>query len=114
MADELNKLGKVFERGRVTRPLVNQKVCFDLDQVKGPIKVTKEVIIEPGEATKINGLTGLKGNTRRLHIVAEPMEQGEGTDLPKIVTVPTYSQCMPGSQKVPVIIRNVTNEVIKL
>ena len=42
------------------------------------------------------------------------MEQGEGTDLPKIITVPTYSQCMPGSQKVPVIIRNVTNEVIKL
>ena len=29
-ADELNKLGKVFKRGRVARPLVNQKGCFVL------------------------------------------------------------------------------------
>ena len=40
--------------------------------------MTKEVTIEPGETIKINGLTGLKGNTKRLHIVAEPMEQGGG------------------------------------
>ena len=113
-ANELNKLGKAFNRSRVARPVINQKGCFDLDQVKGPIKVTKEVTIEPGETLKINGLTGLKGNTKRLHIVAEPMEQGGGTDLPKIATVPTYSQCMPGSQKVPVMVHNVTNEVIKL
>ena len=76
--------------------------------------MTKEVTIEPGETIKINGLTGLRGNTKRLHIVAEPMEQGGGTDLLEIVTVPTYSQCMPGSQKVLVMVRNVTNEVIKL
>ena len=113
-ADELNKLGKAFNRSRVTSPTVNQKGCFNLYQVKGPIKVTKEVIIEPGETIKVNGLTGLKGNTKRLHIVAEPMEQGGSTDLLKIITVPTYSQCMPGSQKVPVMVRNVTNEVVKL
>ena len=44
----------------------------------------------------------------------EPIEQGGSTDLPRVVTVPTYSQCMPGSQKVPVMLCNVTNEVIKL
>ena len=64
-ADEIDNLGKAFERSRVARPTVNQKGCFDLDQVKEPIKVTKEVTIEPGETIKINGLTGLKGNTKR-------------------------------------------------
>ena len=113
-AEELNRLGKAFERSKVARPAVNQKRCFNLDQVKGPIKVTKEVTIEPRETIKVNGLTGLKGNTKRLHIVAEPMEQGGSTDLPKIITVPTCSQCMPGSQKVPVMVRNITNEVVKL
>ena len=33
-ADEIDNLGKAFERGRVARPTVNQKGCFDLDQVK--------------------------------------------------------------------------------
>ena len=56
----------------------------------------------------------MKGNTKRLHVVAEPIEQGGGTDLPRMVTVLTYSQCMPSSQKVPVMVCNVTNEVIKL
>ena len=76
--------------------------------------MTKEVTIELGETIKVNGLTGLKGNTKRLHIIAEPMEQGGNTDLPKIINVPTYSQCMPGSQKVLVIVHNITNEVVKL
>ena len=112
--EELNRLGKAFKRSRVARPTLNQKGCFNLDMVKGPIKVTKEITIEPRETIKINGLTGLRGNMKRLHIVAEPMEQGGSTDLPKIVTVPTYSQCMPGSQRVPVMVCNITNEVVKL
>ena len=62
----------------------------------------------------MNGLTGLKGNTKTLHVVAEPEEQGGSADLPKIVIIPTYSQCMPSSQRVPVMVRNMTNEVVRL
>ena len=42
------------------------------------------------------------------------MEQGGSTDLLKIITLPTYSQCMPGCQKVPVMVCNITNEVVRL
>ena len=103
--EELKTLGKAFDRRRVARPTYSQKGCFNLDLVKGPIKVTKEINVEPGETLKINGLTELKGNTKRLHLVAEPIEHGGGTDPPKIITIPTYSQCMPGSQRIPVMIR---------
>ena len=48
-AKELNNLGKAFDKSKVARPTVNQKRCFNLDMVRGPIKVTKEVTIEPGE-----------------------------------------------------------------
>ena len=112
--EELKSLGKRFDRSTVARPIIGQKGCFDLDMVKGPIKVTKEIMIEPGETIKINGITGLKGNTRRLHVIAEPENQSRGTELPKIVVIPTYSQCMPGSQRIPVMIRNVSNEVVRL
>ena len=80
---ELDKLGKAFQRSKVARPTITEKGCFNLDQVKGPIKVTKEVTIEPGEMIKVNGLTGLKGDTKRLHVVAEPREQGREYRSPK-------------------------------
>ena len=83
--EELNKIRKAFKRSRVARPVHNQKGCFNLDMVKGPIKVTKEVAFGPGETVKINGLTELKGNTKRSYIVAEPMQRGRGTDLPSVI-----------------------------
>ena len=64
--EEISKVGKAFERGSVARSILNHKGCFNLDMVKGPIKVTKEITIKLGEMIKINGLTNLKGNTKRL------------------------------------------------
>ena len=41
------------------------------------------------------------------------MQEG-AAEIPKLVTVPTYSVYMPGSHRVSVIIFNVTNNVITL
>ena len=46
--------------------------------------------------------------------VAEPLRNEGGSEVPQVVTIPTYSVCMPSSQKVTVMLRNVTNDVITL
>ena len=47
-------------------------------------------------------------------MIAEPTIKNGAAETPKLITVPTYSVCMPGSHRVTVIIRNVTNEVLTL
>ena len=51
---------------------------------------------------------------KRLHVVAEPIRDEGGSEVPQVVTIPTYSVCMPSSQKVTVMLRNVTSDVITL
>ena len=49
-----------------------------------------------------------------MHVIAEPLVQEGAAETPKLVTVPTYSVCMPGSHRVSVVIRNVTNDILTL
>ena len=46
--------------------------------------------------------------------MAEPLQNEGGSEVPQVVTIPTYSVCMLGSQKVTVMLQNVTNDVITL
>ena len=46
--------------------------------------------------------------------MAEPLRNEGGSEVPQVVTIPTYSVCMPGPQKVTVMLQNVTNDVITL
>ena len=111
--EQLVQLGKPYKHGEVGRP-VQSKGMIELERVSGPIKFTKDVTLEAGETIKVNGLSQLKGNVKRLHVVAEPIRDKGGSEIPQVVTIPTYSVCMPGSQKVTVVLRNVTNDVITL
>ena len=111
--EQLVTLGKAYKRREVGRP-VQSKGVMELGKDCGPIKLTKSITLEAGEIVKVNGLSQLKGNVKRLHVVAEPIRYEGGSEVPQIVTIPTYSVCMPGSQKVTVMLRNVTNDVITL
>ena len=111
--EQLVQLGKPYKHGEVGRP-VQSKGMIELERVSGPIKLTKDVTLEAEETIKVNGLSQLKGNVKRLHVVAEPIRDKGGSEIPQVVTIPTYSVCIPGSQKVTVMLRNVTNDVITL
>ena len=112
-SEQLAKLGKAYKCGEVGRP-IQSKGVMELGKVSGPIKFTKSITLEAGETVKVNGLSQIKGNVKRLHVVAKPIRHEEGSGVPQVVTIPTYSVCMPGSQKVTVMLRNVTNDVITL
>ena len=36
--------------------------------------------------------------------MTEPLQNEGGSEVPQVVTIPTYSVCMPGSQKVTVML----------
>ena len=110
---QLGRLGKPYERGGVGRPLTS-KPTIDLTTVKGPIVLLKQITLEAGETRRVQGISQIRGNQKRLHVIAEPIEQNSTTEVPKVVTVPTYSVYMPGSCRVSVIICNVTNDVLTL
>ena len=111
--EQLTKLGKPYKRGSMGRPPISKSV-IDLDTVKGPITLSKQITLEAGETQRVNGISQIRGNQKLLHVVAESLIQEGAAETPKLVTVPTYSVCMPGSHKVSLVIRNVTNDVITL
>ena len=111
--EQLVKLGKVYKCGEVGRP-IQSKGVMELQKVCGPIKLTKSITLEAGETVKVNGFSKLKGNVKRLHVVAEPIKHEGGSEVPQVITIQTYSVCMLGSQKVTVMLRNITNDVITL
>ena len=111
--EQLKLLGRTYQCGEVGRP-VQVKGATKMGEVGGPIKLMKNISPEAGETIKVNGLSQLQGNIKRLHVVAEPIWHEGGSEVPQVVTIPTYLVCMPGSQKVAVMHRNVTNDVITL
>ena len=110
---QLEQLGKPYKRGEVGRPIPSKEM-IELGSVGGSIKLTKDLTLEARETVKVNGLSQIKGNVKRLHVVAEPTRDNKGSEVPQIITIPTYSVCLPGSQKVTVMLRNITNDVITL
>ena len=94
-SEQLAKLGKAYKRGEVGRPIHSKRV-IELGKVCGPIKLPKSITLEAGETVKVNGLSQIKGNVKRLHVVAKPIRHEKVSEVPQVVTVPTYSVCMPG------------------
>ena len=84
---------------------------FNLDQVIGSVYLTKEISLEPFEDVTSSGL--LKGPvkcsafSKRVNVAVEPLDEhkeGEGS----FCAVPSYTFLKPGSQRVQVIIKNIT------
>ena len=67
--EQLKALGKAYERGSVGRPTTS-KQSLDLDTVKGPIKLSKQIALEARKTQKIQGISQIRGNQKRLHVIA--------------------------------------------
>ena len=110
--EELARLGKAWERGTVARPQGKDLEEFMLDQVKGPVKAVEYTVIQPGETKKISGMVQFKGNSKRINLMTEPIQDMQEVDEPRWVTVPSYGECKAGSSRVGVAIRNVSKKIV--
>ena len=106
--DEITSLGKAWDRARICSYIGGRAVklqeCtdFTLDQVKGSLKLTKDVILQPFETVKVRGITKVRNHQKRVHVIVEPKE----TQCRTVSAIPTYSHLKPGSSKISIGLQN--------
>ena len=104
----IGSLGKAWDRARISSYIggravkLQQGTDFVLDQVKGSLKLTKDVILQPFETVKVHDITKVINHQKRVNIIVEPKE----THCKTILAIPTYSHLKPGSSKISVGLRN--------
>ena len=127
--EEKRKLNKQWKRAQLASSLrmasananvtdsEESKQMFNLDQVIGSVYLTKEVSLEPFEYVTLSGL--LKGPvkhsafSKHVNVAVEPLDEhkeGEGS----FCAVPSYTFLKPGSQRVQVMINNITARPITI
>ena len=123
---EMKKLSHRWERAKMATALrMNSMVVdeesiqnsFKLDEISGSVHTTQKVSLGPFENATVTGI--LKGPVKssayhkHMNVTIEPLEahkEGES----KYCAVPGYAFLKPGSDRVKVMIKNLTARVIKV
>ena len=119
---EMRRLSRRWERAKMATALrMNSMVVaeesFKLDDISGTVHTTQKLSLGPFENTTVTGI--LKGPVKssayckRVNVTIEPIEahkEGES----KYCAVPGYAFLKPGSDRVKVMIKNLTARVIKV
>ena len=119
---EMKKLSRRWERAKMATALrMNSMVVdensFKLDDISGSVHTTQKLNLRPFESATVTGI--LKGPVKnsvyhkRVNVSIEPLEaHKEGEN--KYCAVPGYAFLKPGSDRVKVMIKNLTARVIKV
>ena len=119
---EMKKLSRRWERAKMATALrMNSMVVdensFKLDDISGSVHTTQKLNLGPFESATVTGI--LKGPVKnsvyhkRVNVSIEPLEaHKEGEN--KYCAVPGYAFLKPGSDRVKVMIKNLTARVIKV
>ena len=120
---EMTKLSHKWDQAKMATALrmnsmvVSEEQKFKLDDVHGSVHMTQKVTLGPFENTTVSGI--LKGPVKNsayhkhVNISAEPLEthkEGENN----FCAVPGYTFLKPGSDRVKVMIRNLTTRTIRV
>ena len=84
---------------------------FDLDAVKGPVKLRKEVELEPFEQKEVWGYTQVKGHSKRVVVCTESEDlllKGQ------VMSTNTKSELLPHNSRVKVMVRNLSAKSVKV
>ena len=87
-----------------------EEVEWDLESLKGKIKLTNSVTIPAKGELQVTGVTTVKGYTKRCHVIVEPYGEKQG----KYKVTPVYTDLKPGSSKVKVHMMNDSNKPVQL
>ena len=78
---------------------------FDLDTIKGHVKITKAITISPFQTVQATEITNCSTHFKRVRVITEPTEK---FDNEAIKTVTIYSTLKPGSSRVSIGLRNLS------
>ena len=96
----------------VTKQLEKAKkeIEWDLESLKGKIRLTKAVTIPAKGELQVTGVTTVKGHTKRCHVIVEPY----GEKQERCNMTPVYTDLKPGSSKVKMHVTNASNKLVQL
>ena len=78
---------------------------FDLNKVKGHVKLTKSVTIGPFQTVHVSGLTEWSQHFKRVNVIVEP---DPNKNYEAAVPICGYTVLKPGSSSVSISIRNLS------
>ena len=84
---------------------------FDLDAVKGPVKLRKEVELEPFEQKEVWGYTQVKEHSKRVVVCTESEDlllKGQ------VMSTNTKSELLPHNSRVKVMVKNLSAKSVKM
>ena len=84
---------------------------FSFDKVDRTVKLTKTAEIPPFNTIQVPGIINVKGHDKGVNLLVEPMNNRYN---PSVVVVPSYANLRPGSSKVNMSLRNLTNRNLKI
>ena len=107
---ELKLANRKWQRGIISRKVAVKSLQLKenkdvLEKVMGDVKLTRNVQVPPMETISVSGITTINSHTKRVNVMTEPRE-----DLDEY-TVPSYSYMRPGSKRVSVALRNLSEKV---
>ena len=118
--EELENMGRKWQRGSLGRKItMKQNVVtkedtpFELKKIGGEVKVTKNVVIKPFHMVRLSAKSKVRQHHKNVHIITEDREENE-RELPNLAVVPCYGILKQGSDRVPVILKNLTCKPITL
>ena len=108
--EEYGKLSVAWARANFPpRPISKSATVleseFDLDTIKGHVKVTRAITIPPFQTVQATGITNCNTHFKRVRVITEPTDR---FDNEAVRTVTIYSTLKPGSSRVSVGLRNLS------
>ena len=103
---EINKLATAWKTANFPPLEKNLKVTkpeFDLNQIKGHVRLTKSVTIAPFQTIHIPGLTECDQHFKRVNVLVEP---DPNRSYESVIPIHGYTVLKPGSSRVSVGLRN--------
>ena len=89
----------------ITKQTQVQETEFDLNLIKGQVKITKAVTIPPFETIHVPGLTECNSHFKRVHVM---MEASERFNHGAVKTICAYSRLKLGSSRVLIGLKNLS------
>ena len=83
---------------------------FDLDTIRGHVKVTKAITIPPFQTVQATGITNCNTHFKRVRVITEPTDR---FDNEAVRTVTIYSTLKPGSSRVSIGLWNLSCKSVK-
>ena len=108
--EELQVLPQSWETAGFPSPTVSKSVIlreseFDLDNVRGYVKLTKSITIGPFQTMHTSGLTECSQHFKRVNVVVEPDPHRE---YDAVIPIHGYTVLKPGSSRVSIGICNIS------